>query len=346
MKLQSYEFEAFSKSFILFFLSIELFLITVLYFDYEKQIDLLYHSIHSEMKLCNMELNCEDRFQLSFVEKNETTKKLYISENELFSLFEVGSNNYLLKISYKIKLFRKDIQKIINAELIKALPFTFINILISALFSFFSLKPLRDALKLNDTLIKDIIHDFNTPITSIQINVEILKMKFGEQKNMKRVEFAIQRILSLQKNLKYYLYNIPEELEQFDFANTLNDRIEFFKNIYPKSQFVADIPKSYQVETNKESIIRIIDNILDNSGKYGGGYIQISLKNHILKFEDRGDGIENVDKIFKRFYKENERGLGLGMNIVKRLTDNLKINIKIKSAIFGTTIELNLKNLQ
>ena len=345
MKFQNYEFEALSKSFILFFLSIEIFLITVLYFDFEKQVDLLHDSIHSEMKLCNMELNCEDKFQILFVEKNETTRKLYISGNELFSLFKVDSNKYLLKISYKTKLFKQDIQKITNEEIIKALPFTFMNILISAFFSFFSLKPLRKALKLNDTLIKDIIHDFNTPITSIQINLEVLKMKFGDQKNMKRVELAIQRILSLQKNLKYYLYNIPEELEKFDFANSLNDRIEFFKNIYPKSQFIADIPKSYQVETSKESLIRIIDNILDNSGKYGGGYIQISLKDNILKFEDRGDGIRNINKIFKRFYKENDIGLGLGMNIVKRLADNLNITIKIKSSIFGTTIELNLKSL-
>jgi len=52
-------------------------------------------------------------------------------------------------------------------------------------------------------------------------------------------------------------------------------------------------------------------------------------------------GIKYPNKIFDRFYKEHELGLGIGLHIVKNLCDELGIKIKVQSKIDqGTTFIL------
>ena len=51
-------------------------------------------------------------------------------------------------------------------------------------------------------------------------------------------------------------------------------------------------------------------------------------------------GIENVDKIFSRYYREDETkgGFGIGLNIVKEIIDEEGITLKIDSKLGeGTT---------
>ncbi len=40
-------------------------------------------------------------------------------------------------------------------------------------------------------------------------------------------------------------------------------------------------------------------------------------------------GIKNPSKVFNRFYKESDRGLGIGLHIVDKLCKELNINTKI-----------------
>ncbi len=51
-------------------------------------------------------------------------------------------------------------------------------------------------------------------------------------------------------------------------------------------------------------------------------------------------------RIFERFYKEQDRGIGIGLHIVKKLCEELKIKVKVESKIAqGSTFSLNLSAL-
>ena len=64
---------------------------------------------------------------------------------------------------------------------------------------------------------------------------------------------------------------------------------------------------------------------------------------YLLLIKDSGRGIDNVKKVFERYYKESERGLGIGMHIVKKLCDALGIGIRIESEPGkGTIVALDL----
>ena len=64
----------------------------------------------------------------------------------------------------------------------------------------------------------------------------------------------------------------------------------------------------------------------------------------IIKDEGIGIKKENLSKVFKRFYKDNNTvgGFGIGLNIVSTICKKYDIPIKIKSILNqGTTIELD-----
>jgi signal transduction histidine kinase len=103
------------------------------------------------------------------------------------------------------------------------------------------------------------------------------------------------------------------------------------------------------VITNKDAFIRIIDNLLSNAGKYNKphGYVKVYIdQDSKLIIEDSGVGIKNPSKIFTRYYKEQDRGIGIGLHIVKKLCDELRLSIKVNSKeLEGTKIILDISSI-
>ena len=60
----------------------------------------------------------------------------------------------------------------------------------------------------------------------------------------------------------------------------------------------------------------------------------------IFEVIDYGVGIANVDKIFSRYYREDEAkgGFGIGLNIVKDIIDEEDIGLEVKSTLGEGTI--------
>jgi signal transduction histidine kinase len=99
------------------------------------------------------------------------------------------------------------------------------------------------------------------------------------------------------------------------------------------------------LKTNKDALVRVLDNVLSNAGKYNraNGKVFISIKEGVLSVEDTGKGIQHPSMVFERYYKEQDRGIGIGLHIVKKLCDELHIAIRVKSKEGeGTTIRLYL----
>lgn len=247
-----------------------------------------------------------------------------------------SKENYILRMEkLENKLYRK---------------FWFYSIfamLISLLFSIYSLMPLQKALRLNEEFVKDILHDFNTPISSMLINLKLFKREIGDNKKIQRLENNIQSILSLQDNLRTFLKGVPAQSESFLLNELVENRVHYFEVLYPDVKYKIDMDKTI-LETNKDAFTRILDNLLSNAGKYNiaNGDVDIVLQEKSLRIHDTGKGIENPSKVFDRYYKEQDRGIGIGLHIVKKLCDELTIPIDIESKKNrGTKIGLNLTNV-
>jgi len=344
--LKKYELEAFIKSFFIFFILQLAFLAHVVWHQYNTAIKNLDNKIASEMKICSLDLQCKN-YQIDFVEaSNYEKEKLYKSKDKVYMLFSVPTvQGFLLQIYLDKKSYEKKIQEL-QLEIFKHNILYFIFIFFSSFFfAMYSLYPLRKALALNEEFIKDILHDINTPISALVINLKLLQKEFGDNKKILRAKNSIDTIVALQENLKAFLYKSKLQKEQFSLKKILEERVKYFQSLYPNISFEIDVTNAI-IYTNKNSFIRIIDNILSNSCKYSqksNAKIKIVFKGNILIIEDNGIGIENVKKLFERYYKEQSRGLGLGMHIVKKLSEELGIEIKVESEVNkGTKVFLDL----
>ncbi len=211
----------------------------------------------------------------------------------------------------------------------------------------YALMPLQRALRLNEEFVKDILHDFNTPISSMIINLKLFKREIGDNQKIQRLENNIQSILSLQDNLRIFLKGVPTQSESFSLKELVQNRIHYFEVLYPDVKYKITMDKT-MLETNKDAFTRILDNLLSNAGKYNiaNGDVDIVLQGSSLTIHDTGKGIKDPSKVFDRYYKEQDRGIGIGLHIVKKLCDELTIPIDIESKEnIGTTIGLNLSNV-
>ena len=130
-------------------------------------------------------------------------------------------------------------------------------------------------------------------------------------------------------------------VELADFAAPKPAAVTLHCQIEPDLQTTADTPL----------FSRVLNNLLSNAYKYGkpGGNIWITLSTSdkvphsgwTLTVRDDGKGInaENLDKIWNRFYQEDpsrsesdaERGLGLGLSMVKEICQTCGWRIRVSS---------------
>ena len=111
----------------------------------------------------------------------------------------------------------------------------------------------------------------------------------------------------------------------------------------------SDIQTDIYVDTDRILLERCLNNLLSNAYKYGkeSGHVWVRLRcdadKIILSIKDDGIGIsqENLTRIWERFYQadsarggdRSDRGLGLGLSMVKQICEILDINVEVISTL-------------
>ena len=346
--MKAYEWESLLKSFFIFFILLEVLLAINSWHEFQDKTFQLEEKIETELKMCAYTIEC-DGLITDFVEKDKNRElNILYKDGDFFSYFKVPTvDKYLMKVTYPRRDYLSRVEALKKTLYGKFLFYSIFAAIVSLLFSLYALMPLRKALRLNEEFVKDILHDFNTPLSSMRINLKLFRREVGENQKIQRLENNIESILSLQDNLQIFLKGIPTQSESFDLKELLESRIKYFGILYPDITYTATINKTI-LKTNKDAFTRILDNLLSNAGKYNkkNGKVSILLEGKYLSIRDTGKGIRNPSKVFKRYYKEQERGIGIGLHIVKKLCDELRITPKILSKRGeGTTFLLHLDAL-
>ena len=234
-----------------------------------------------------------------------------------------------------------------------------LSIIISVIFYFILSKSFIDDIFVINNRLKDKIektmHEINTPVATISINTEILRLKMQNSKNIKRlnrIDEACDNLLKLYENMEYFLKKEIDNVEIVDFElkKFLNIAILKFNDLKGNIQIIINTPP-ITITTDKSGFELVIDNLISNSIKHNKkiNTINIDLQNDILIFRDDGEGIDTkiIYKVFNRYFQNSDtsKGFGIGLNIVKEFCDKHKIDIKIETSSNGTLFKLNLKNI-
>ncbi|PTB83652.1 sensor histidine kinase [Sulfurovum lithotrophicum] len=346
--MKRYEKESLFKNFLVFFSLLMLLLVFLFIELYSAKTKEYKRNIYKTMHVCNYTMECT-QFSYDFVDQNQSKLNELYEKDGLHSYFSIPtSEKYYMKISYSAKAYQNDMYEIKKIFWIKFIIAAFLLSVIALFFTFYSLNPIRKALKLNDEFIKDILHDFNTPITSMILNIKMFKEEKGEDPFIKRVSQGINSIMLLQNNLKCFLQHSPSQNTQVDIADLVKKRLENMKDTYSKLTFIYEKKNDLVRISNADILTRIFDNILSNASKYNKpkGEVKVTVTGTTISIEDTGKGIQDVTNVMQRYYKEQDRGLGLGLHIVNKLIDELNIEMKIESEVgIGSTFILDFKHL-
>jgi signal transduction histidine kinase len=226
--------------------------------------------------------------------------------------------------------------------------FLLLAAVVSFLLALYTLHPLKRALELNEEFVKDILHDINTPLSALRINLNLLKKRHAGERSVERMFHSLETIHSFQANLRAFLDRECGLTERFDLRELLEGRMGYFRQIHPRVEYRLEMEEPVWLECNREAMTRILENLLSNAGRYNrpGGRVSVRMEGEELVVEDTGVGIREPDRIFERFYKEGERGLGLGLHIVKKLAEAQGIGITVRSEVgVGSRFVLDLSGV-
>jgi len=235
-----------------------------------------------------------------------------------------------------------------------------LTLIVLGIFGFFFMKiflrPMKNSIMLLDDFIKDTTHELNTPISAILANIEMMDMSTITQKNQKklsRINIAAKTVSHLYQDLTYLTlnHNRVTKDEWIDLKQLFQDRVDYFAILAgsKKINFELDL-KEATLFIDGVKIARVMDNLISNAIKYNkrNGNIFIVLRKNYLSIQDTGIGIES-DKpmeIFERYTRFNtsEGGFGIGLNIVKSIIEEYKLEIGVESIVnVGTTIRIDFK---
>ena len=166
IELKKVEIESFIKSFLLFFISLSSITWVLVYQLHKNSLHNLEDTIYAQMQIASLGNNTQNFKKLIIPkEKNIVLNTFYSDKQELSAYFaSKDSTDSLIKISYPIKSLDYDEELIFKQSLERFLKSLVIIFIISILFSIYALYPYKRYLKLTDEFIKNILHDFNTPI--------------------------------------------------------------------------------------------------------------------------------------------------------------------------------------
>jgi len=230
---------------------------------------------------------------------------------------------------------------------------------------------LRKQERFRRDFLSNISHEFKTPLFAIQGYIEAIQDDEFEDLHMAK-EF-LQKASRNVDRLSYLIKDLDEisKLEsgeiQIKYVKfKINDLIkEVFESMEMKAKqhhikliFKQKYDEPILVNADREKIIQVLVNLIDNSFKYGkeGGSTSVSLfelhDQVLVEITDDGIGIEekNLPRLFERFFRTDTSrsrqigGSGLGLAIVKHIIEAHEQTINVRSteglgSTFGFTLQ-------
>lgn len=347
------EKSAFLKFFITYFISVAVLILTSGYFYFsqikahilkEEEFSLIEYARHIKMGY-GLKQYYNDEYSHKFVilpKKHIDIRNFTISNNYFSKFIPIDHDLNYLEV-YKTKIHFNEIlwrlkQKVILSQIFLLFIFAFISYKLAKN----ALKPLRDSIQTLDRFTKDLIHDLNTPITSIKLNMKLIE-KIPDIKNNKSIERlnkSVHNISELHENLTLLLQEGTFQMQVVNLCDIVNEVVQTHKQIYSNLTFNINC-QYFSVKVNENAIKQILQNIISNACKYNveNGYVKIYTKDKKLYIEDGGKGINEPEKIFERSFS-GEHSSGIGLDIVKRLATAMDIKVDVKTSTNGSSFIL------
>lgn len=220
-------------------------------------------------------------------------------------------------------------------------------------------RELQEAVRSRDEFLSIASHDLRTPLTSIQLTMELVMRTLDRHVPPEAAEKLmphLNRVTDQAKRLTHMLENLLDisqvsagtvslHLEPVDLCSLVQEAVARYREEIDKAGSAVNIQAQGSVvgQWDRLRLDQVVSNLVSNAIKYGEGKpIDVTVETvdgrARLAVQDHGVGIapEEQARIFKRF-ERGTRGrksgsYGLGLWIVQRIVDAFGGRISVRSA--------------
>jgi signal transduction histidine kinase len=214
-------------------------------------------------------------------------------------------------------------------------------------------------------LLANMSHELRTPLARMRVVLETA------QENPVRAASLLDEInhdlFDLEKlvgdvmdtiRLDATVTSVPPRLELTNAGEVVRDAVRRFETLHPARKLEVTIePELPEIAADPRLLLRLIENLLTNAGKYSdeGTTIDVRVRASgeevLVEVEDRGIGIGGADleHVFTPFFRADRSrtratgGAGLGLALSKRIAEIFGGSISITSELRkGTTVTVKL----
>ncbi|MGD1319658.1 ATP-binding protein [Chryseobacterium sp. 2R14A] len=212
-------------------------------------------------------------------------------------------------------------------------------------------------------------HEFKTPISSIQMGLQLLENdKIGnlneeQQKLVKGINDDTVRLLKITGellNLAQLETGVTQlNIRSFEINSLIQEAVNANKSVADKKKISINTHLDSQLTTmiaDEEKILWVLNNIVSNAIRYSSENSQVNInveqfESDYIKFSvsDQGPGIEKqyLKHIFTRYFRvpgTKAEGTGLGLSISKEFIESQNGSINVESEVGnGSTFSFILK---
>jgi len=196
-------------------------------------------------------------------------------------------------------------------------------------------------------MLSGISHDLRTPLTRIKLQLAMIKDKDLSKRLSEDVD-EMEKMLN--EYLQFASTDAKDKTETFD----LSELVKNINNKYENQNIINDFDSQIYFNGRKNLIQRCINNLIDNSLKYGKKIV-VKIKkqnsNIIMSIDDDGPGIPKSEyqNIIKPFYKidksrsDSKSSVGLGLAISSDIAKSHGGDINFdKSKLGGLQVKISL----
>lgn len=200
-----------------------------------------------------------------------------------------------------------------------------------------------ELLESQDRFLKNAIHEINTPLSVILMNLDLHNLKFNKNRYLINIEAAVKVLGNIYSDLSFVVQKDTKtkRVDMINFSNFLRARIEYFKDVAIANglKLKSEIQSDISILFSEFELQRLCDNNISNAIKYSHIDRDVSVNLYedeeyvVFEVQNFGEKIESTSRVFQRYYREDKArgGFGLGLNIVKEICDNNTIRVEVKS---------------
>jgi len=349
--LAHHEKSAFLKFFLTYFISIALLILVAgfFYFEQMKQqltkgehFSLIEYARYIKMGEGLKKFSKDFHHTYTLRDKHISISNFSADGDQFTKYIPTRDSKKYLQVFKSKKPYEKKLSELKTQIILIQTLLLFIFALISYLLAKSALKPLNKSIETLDKFAKDLIHDLNTPVTAMKLNMKIIEKQkdFQKSKAFVRLSKSVESISELHSSLTTLLEEKTFQITKLNICAIVQDVIELHQPNYPSISFEIHC-SAFEMRANENALKQILHNLISNACRYNkkDGYVKIYTKGKVLIIEDSGVGIEEPQKIFNRDYS-GQNSSGLGLDIVKRLCEAMNIKISVTSSEKGSSFSL------